>query len=238
MNLSRLTRETGTLSGIPPRLTFSQLNRPYIRPLIDLKCLFQTRFQFVCHLHGLHQQPTRSPLALIEHRHMGRWQVYFNFSLPMSFPVTSCRQACPISPTMSCAFWAFVTGTSLRRQLWRARRSPCKFTPAIFTAAGGSRCSYNPPGGASDTSPGSPQRAPRNVLLQRPQVLGPNSSSIVDNSTDPGADTGFFGGDRTPPPTAVCSLFCLLICPGPCNNLDPLLKFLYEPPPSESWIRA
>ena len=25
--------------------------------------------------------------------------------------------------------------------------------------------------------------------------------------------------------------FCLLICPGPCNNLDPLLKFLYEPPP-------
>ena len=25
-----------------------------------------------------------------------------------------------------------------------------------------------------------------------------------------------------PPPV------CLLICPGPCNNLDPLLKFLYE----------
>ena len=42
----------------------------------------------------------------------------------------------------------------------------------------------------------------------------------------------FFLGDRTPPPpTAVCNFFCLLICPGPCNNLDLLLKFLYEPPP-------
>ena len=43
------------------------------------------------------------------------------------------------------------------------------------------------------------------------------------------ADTGFFLGDRTPPPWL--SAFCLLICPGPCNNLDPLLKFLYETPP-------
>ena len=45
----------------------------------------------------------------------------------------------------------------------------------------------------------------------------------------------FFGGDRTPPPLLLSAIFfCLLICPGPCNNLDPLLKFLYEPPPPPS----
>ena len=59
---------------------------------------------------------------------------------------------------------------------------------------------------------------------------------------------GFFWGDRKPPLRLSAIFFCLLICPGPCNNLDPLLKFLYEtppsectnppPPPSESWIRA
>ena len=64
----------------------------------------------------------------------------------------------------------------------------------------------------------------------------------------PGADTGGGGGSSDPPPPYGClHFFCLLICPGPCNNLDPLLKFLYEtppsectnpPPPSESWIRA
>ena len=58
----------------------------------------------------------------------------------------------------------------------------------------------------------------------------------------------FFGGGGVigPPPLRLSAIFvCLLICPGPCNNLDPLLKFLYEtppsectPPPSESWIRA
>ena len=57
----------------------------------------------------------------------------------------------------------------------------------------------------------------------------------------------FFLGDRKPPLRLSAIFFCLLICPGPCNNLDPLLKFLYEPPPppsdvrnppSESWIRA
>ena len=59
----------------------------------------------------------------------------------------------------------------------------------------------------------------------------------------------FFLGSSDPPPLRLSAiLFCLLICPGPCNNLDPLLKFLYEPPPppllnvrtppSESWIRA
>ena len=69
-----------------------------------------------------------------------------------------------------------------------------------------------------------------------------------------GADTGFFfflgGGGSSDPPPYGCLQFCvcLLICPGPCNNLDPLLKFLYEPPPpsecttppppSESWIRV
>ena len=54
-------------------------------------------------------------------------------------------------------------------------------------------------------------------------------------------NTGFFlcvcvgGGAIGPPPPLRLSanLFCLLICPGPCNNLDPLLKFLYETPPSE-----
>ena len=46
---------------------------------------------------------------------------------------------------------------------------------------------------------------------------------------------GFFLGDRDPPPPLRLSaiFFCLLICPGPCNNLDPLLKFLYETSPSD-----
>ena len=44
---------------------------------------------------------------------------------------------------------------------------------------------------------------------------------------------GFFLGDRKPPLRLSAIFFCLLICPGPCNNLDPLLKFLYETPPSE-----
>ena len=44
----------------------------------------------------------------------------------------------------------------------------------------------------------------------------------------------FLGGDRTPPPLRLSAILCcLLICPGPCNNLNPLLKFLYETPPSE-----
>ena len=47
----------------------------------------------------------------------------------------------------------------------------------------------------------------------------------------PCADTGFFFGDRNPPLRLSAIFFCLLICPGPCNNLDPLLKFLYETPP-------
>ena len=41
----------------------------------------------------------------------------------------------------------------------------------------------------------------------------------------------FFLGDRKPPLRLSAFFFCLLICPGPCNNLDPLLKFLYDPPP-------
>ena len=48
-----------------------------------------------------------------------------------------------------------------------------------------------------------------------------------------GADTGVvWGGD---PLRLSAIFFCLLIFPraGPCNNLDPLLKFLYETPPSE-----
>ena len=43
----------------------------------------------------------------------------------------------------------------------------------------------------------------------------------------------FFLGDWKPPLWLSAIFFCLLICPGPCNNLDPLLKFLYETPPSE-----
>ena len=41
----------------------------------------------------------------------------------------------------------------------------------------------------------------------------------------------FLGGWSEPPLRLSAIFFCLLICPGPCNNLDPLLKFLYEPPP-------
>ena len=44
---------------------------------------------------------------------------------------------------------------------------------------------------------------------------------------------GGFLGARKPPLRLSAIFFCLLICPGPCNNLDPLLKFLYETPPSE-----
>ena len=40
-------------------------------------------------------------------------------------------------------------------------------------------------------------------------------------------------GPPPPPPRLSAIFFCLLICPGPCSNLDPLLKFLYETPPSE-----
>ena len=41
----------------------------------------------------------------------------------------------------------------------------------------------------------------------------------------------FWGVIGTPPPPRLSAIvFCLLICPGPCNNLDPLLKFLYETP--------
>ena len=41
----------------------------------------------------------------------------------------------------------------------------------------------------------------------------------------------FWGVIGNPPLRLSAIFFCLLICPGPCNNLDPLLKFLYEPPP-------
>ena len=63
--------------------------------------------------------------------------------------------------------------------------------------------------------------------------------SIRDGSRSPGIwhtharIQGFLGGNRKPPLRLSAIFFCLLICPGPCNNLDPLLKFLYEPPPSE-----
>ena len=40
-----------------------------------------------------------------------------------------------------------------------------------------------------------------------------------------------FLGVIGPPLRLSAIFFCLVICPGPCNNLDPLLKFLYEPPP-------
>ena len=40
-------------------------------------------------------------------------------------------------------------------------------------------------------------------------------------------------GHRKPPLRLSAIFFCLVICPEPCNNLDPLLKFLYETPPSE-----
>ena len=43
----------------------------------------------------------------------------------------------------------------------------------------------------------------------------------------------FLGWSEPPPLRLSAIFFCLLICPGPCNNLDPLLKFLYETPPSE-----
>ena len=49
------------------------------------------------------------------------------------------------------------------------------------------------------------------------------------------ADTGFFFGwlEPPPPPYGCLQFFFACFCPGPCNNLDPLLKFLYETPPSE-----
>ena len=76
-----------------------------------------------------------------------------------------------------------------------------------------------------------------------------NNNILIDRANNydqpPGADIyspGFLGlgwSDPPPPPPPPppplrlsAILFCLLIYPwGPCNNLDPLLKFLYDPPP-------
>ena len=70
--------------------------------------------------------------------------------------------------------------------------------------------------------------------LQRFPMLY-NSTCRYTRGLGWGLMRGYRGGGgwcSDPPPLRLSAIFCcLLICPGPCNNLDPLLKFLYEPPP-------
>ena len=70
-------------------------------------------------------------------------------------------------------------------------------------------------------------RKPTAVMLPLDGRASTNEAEAMGLSC---ADTGG-GGVIGPPPRLSAISFCLLICPGPCNNLDPLLKFLYEPPP-------